>query len=684
LKKNILCTLIVILILGVAPSVVFAQDTPEHIRNAAINVLNEQIPGIGRPTSWQHQLISASDNALGCGLVGATERFANPVQVYVVSLFYDPTTFVFHVSADGQRVVACDSNLLFPSGASGSCPQDSLNISKLSVGASAVASLPGGAGVYSDLNDTGNPVTLLPEGTPVRILAGPDCLGVIVFWFVDYGGARGYMQEFSTSGFFSLTPADPNSTAGFGFPVAPSNYTSQTCPPDFSGYMPPRLYVGGMGQVEPGGVNNIIRQSYGRSAQHTGAEMPPGSIFDVIGGPECTGANQGDPIVWFQVVYNGTTGWTAESQKTEYYLAPYGVGVAGPGLGGITPDMLPSGTLPTSRQPLNSGTIGNHRLITQLHFGALGAMYTARDGSVAVSPVHPSGNGSAVVIYRSLGNPDLRVDSILDLPDPMSGLMAYSPDGSNYAVITATGAGGSADIIFYNAVRNLEVARISNVQGFAGKGVFSPDGSFFVYRTEQGEPGVSYASNLVLYNLTNGGSAVIHTSNIAIADFTITADNLGIVGIFADGAVRLWSSQTLQEVKVFFTNLPPSNGVGRVAVNPSGTRVAISGGAQMRVYDLGANTLLYSLTVYQPDANQTADIYALAFSPDGNMLAAAGGVFPLSTSGGAPIAIYDMGTGNQVTSISGAAVNYNLAFSPDGTLLLSQGMESVDVWGVVQ
>ncbi len=78
---------------------------------------------------------------------------------------------------------------------------------------------------------------------------------------------------------------------------------------------PLEMVIGDQGRVLPGGANRV------RSAPTTsGAQvslMEGGSVFEVIGGPECGGGYR-----WWQVSFEGTEGWTVEGNDTEYFLEP--------------------------------------------------------------------------------------------------------------------------------------------------------------------------------------------------------------------------------------------------------------------------------------------------------------------------------------------------------------------------
>mgnify|MGYP005840256527 CR=1 FL=1 len=101
--------------------------------------------------------------------------------------------------------------------------------------------------------------------------------------------------------------------------VAPTPDPRANCPPSGDpGYLPPRLSIGGQGRVAPGGFPNNIRSLPGSSGDKIG-EIPPGGVFTVLDGPRCSTL---DKIVWWQVRYNTTFGWTAEGQGGVYWLEP--------------------------------------------------------------------------------------------------------------------------------------------------------------------------------------------------------------------------------------------------------------------------------------------------------------------------------------------------------------------------
>jgi hypothetical protein len=79
--------------------------------------------------------------------------------------------------------------------------------------------------------------------------------------------------------------------------------------------LPGRLVIGKTGRVTPGLANRL--RSGSSYASSIIGRIPAGGVFNVLAGPTCDAATR-----WWQVSYNGQTGWTAEGYGTEYWLEP--------------------------------------------------------------------------------------------------------------------------------------------------------------------------------------------------------------------------------------------------------------------------------------------------------------------------------------------------------------------------
>ena len=49
----------------------------------------------------------------------------------------------------------------------------------------------------------------------------------------------------------------------------------------------------------------------------TVGSIPGEAMFSVVGGPVCA-----DGYTWWQVTYEGVTGWTAQGSASEYWVEP--------------------------------------------------------------------------------------------------------------------------------------------------------------------------------------------------------------------------------------------------------------------------------------------------------------------------------------------------------------------------
>jgi hypothetical protein len=89
-----------------------------------------------------------------------------------------------------------------------------------------------------------------------------------------------------------------------------------TSAPDCPGAPPAQLVVGGRGQVTPGDPNRLRNAPSTWQGSVVG-QMPAGSVFNVIGGPQCS-----DNLRFWQVSYNGLSAWTADGTGSTYWVQP--------------------------------------------------------------------------------------------------------------------------------------------------------------------------------------------------------------------------------------------------------------------------------------------------------------------------------------------------------------------------
>ena len=196
-------------------------------------------------------------------------------------------------------------------------------------------------------------------------------------------------------------------------------------------------------------------------------------------------------------------------------------------------------------------------------------------------------------------------------------------------------------------------------------------------------------SNLV-YSLSG------HTADINYV--AITPDDEKIVSASSDSTIRVWELETGKEIYCIpDVNQQPSpydktmkdprlkrfvvSGTHHlkknrkfapfhtVAINPNGKSLITATNNLLFIYDLDTGKELDTLTA----SNRHYPYYALAISPDGNIVAGGGG----STY----IHVWDLETKQETHTIRGHSfIGRSLCISPDGKTLVSGGDQRIKVW----
>jgi RNA polymerase sigma factor (sigma-70 family) len=235
---------------------------------------------------------------------------------------------------------------------------------------------------------------------------------------------------------------------------------------------------------------------------------------------------------------------------------------------------------------------------------------------------------------------------------------AFSPDGK----LIACGLSHNGKLLDATNGKEKATLDINHPMCLA----FSPDGKTLA---------TGHLEGLILWDVATGkASAVLDgkTKNIAQVGFTRDGKHLVSGEV---GKVRLWSMATRKEVRQFGAS--DDNRVVYAAVfSPDGKSLATAEGPprSLKLWEVSTGKEVRTIK-----AAHTQFAVAVAWSPDGTLLASSGGE--------GVVKLWDPATGKELARLKGPITGkgHSLAFSPDGSLLASVGGKenALRLWSVV-
>jgi WD40 repeat protein len=230
---------------------------------------------------------------------------------------------------------------------------------------------------------------------------------------------------------------------------------------------------------------------------------------------------------------------------------------------------------------------------------------------------------------------------------------AFSPDGRTLAAYDTTGA-----IQLWDTASGKRVRILNGRGGTFGSLAFSPDGKMLAAGAED--------STIQIWEATSGRLLLKLAGKWSIGSLAFSPDGGQLVSASPRGTVELWDLAS-------GTRLAASGGhenvVWRVAFSPDSRILASSAwDGTVILWDVASRKPLHTLVA---QAMPLGEADALAFSPDGSLLAAG---YDFGTT--AAIILWDVASGSPVRRWDPSLDKYSqgiifLAFAPDGKTLVS-------------
>jgi WD40 repeat protein len=303
-------------------------------------------------------------------------------------------------------------------------------------------------------------------------------------------------------------------------------------------------------------------------------------------------------------------------------------------------------------------TLAGHRdTVAALGFSADGATLLSVDAGLdGVEESHPIAVRLWVVQTGAM-------ISSLDTNFFFAGRIAIAPGADRFLTVSQ----GDGAMLW--EVQSGALAQGPRLAPDAVDGAFLADGSGLALIRRSGA--------IELYDSAGGLTRALGGTDQESSSLAVSADGGRIVAVGADQTVRLWSgagAEVAHEVGGF--SMPITD----AALSPDGSAlVAGTADGQLMLWDLTTQTLLWSVKAHSWEVSR------VAFSPDGKTVAS-GGEFMVEISDfpGEALRLWNVADGAPLRSLTGHTHSVEaLAFSPNGRMLASASFDgTVAIWQV--
>ncbi len=209
------------------------------------------------------------------------------------------------------------------------------------------------------------------------------------------------------------------------------------CPPNFTGYLTPRIAIGTENaRISAGRTPNRLRTEPTTDAEIIGEIQPGRTLNAILDGPAC---NEG--YVWWQVNIDDTIGWTVESDLNgnAYYIEPVDAS------GNVIEQAVPPTAVVQAPPPSEDFNPSTFQMITSANSGNVDTITTLPTASPYL--VEWSSAQSILAVVSTLGQIDFYsyptfdiIDSLTSLPQSLQpSAVAFSFDDRFAAIGNASG-----------------------------------------------------------------------------------------------------------------------------------------------------------------------------------------------------------------------------------------------------